>query len=70
MIVLLQFDLDDKIVDEISAQDTHAEDIIDQINDAAIAEDNLHGVWHLGDNQVEAVNKVLGKLWLDSQEKK
>ncbi len=68
MKVLIMFHLDDEDVKEISAQDLHPQDLIDQINDAAINEDLRDEVWHFSDSSYVSVVTTLSKLWDEESE--
>ena len=63
MIVILQFDLPDKIAKKIARQDMHAEDILDQINREAVNFDALHGAWHFSDDAVPNINIALNSVF-------
>ena len=63
MKVLIMFHIDDEEVEEISAQDLHPQDLIDQINDAAIEDDLRDEVWHFGDASDEKAVRTLNVLW-------
>ena len=66
MIILLQFDLDDKTVETIKSMDLHGDDEADMINETAVFKNNLHGVWHFHDSAVLKIDSVLRQLFDES----
>ena len=69
MKVLIMFHIEDEDVRRIMSQDMQAEDLIDQINDAATEGDQRHEVWHFGDSSHDRVATMLNRLW-DEESKK
>ena len=63
MLVVLGYDLDDSIVDEIAELDLHAGDILDLINERAVDEDHLHHVWHLSDEGAKKFHETMHELY-------
>ena len=62
MIVLLQYDLDKEIVENIKQSDLQGDDLMDLINETALYQDKRHGVWHFPDSAVERLNVLLKDL--------
>lgn len=63
MIIILRYDLPTKTIREIEKMDLSGDDKLDMINQKAISEDRLHGVWHFADKSNNNIEKVLTKLW-------
>ena len=63
MLVILGYDLDDVIVDEIVELDLHTSDILDLINERAVQEDNLHHVWHLDESASKKFHETMDQLY-------
>lgn len=56
------FDVDDAVIEEIKAQDMHANDILDQIND--LARDKWpNDIWHFPDEAFKLVHETLAQVY-------
>lgn len=54
MLIVIGYDLPDKIYNDIAEKDMHGSDVLDLINEVAIDLDYRHHVWHLSsDAEIE-----------------
>lgn len=65
MLVVLGYDLDDELVNEMVELDLHAGDILDLINERAVEEGNLHHVWHLSESASKKFHETMDELYKD-----
>ena len=68
MIVVLVYDLDEDIANQILDQDLHAEDAADWINEAAQGYGDQVGAWHFKSTSWDTIETWLGLLWNDRGE--
>jgi hypothetical protein len=63
MIVVMMFELDDVEYDEIMSQDMHANDLADEVNEAAIHCYSRNEVFHLPGETYDEVYKALDAIY-------
>lgn len=63
MKIVMIYDIPDETVKDFLSSSTHAEDVIDAINDEAIAIGNIEHIWHINDENMELVAILLSTFW-------
>lgn len=66
MIILIGYELPDKIFQDIFAEDMHGEDACEEVIDAAISNDERYHVYHLPDSAGDAMHDALTKVFRDA----